>query len=332
VDEGKQVIKRAVKWMAVALVACAVLFVLNVRDIGVLLLVFTSLFAMFVNLDFGWKQGALDIRAIGGKLAHIGLAVFLLGVIASGKFNTTKQTTLPLNQAVEALGHTLTYTGYAPTTDNKYAFHVNVEKNGAPFTLSPVMFDGGQQGMMRNPDIKSFLTSDFYISPISLEQPEPNPAEHGDTYTIEKGKTIALGQYKATFVKFDMNSHNQDAMAGGGGSDMAVGSVLEVTDGKTKEVVTPVTVYGSDGRPTYKPSQSKLLNATVQLVSMNVGGMGSNPSSVTIDVRHGTEGQQHADALIVEASIKPFIGLVWAGTLVMFIGFFVAMMKRLREE
>jgi cytochrome c biogenesis factor len=35
--------------------------------------------------------------------------------------------------------------------------------------------------------------------------------------------------------------------------------------------------------------------------------------------------------LIVEASIKPFIGLVWVGTLIMFIGFFVAMMKRLKE-
>ena len=90
-------------------------------------------------------------------------------------------------------------------------------------------------------------------------------------------------------------------------------------------------VYGMDGRPTYKPSQSKLMNATVQLVSMNVGGMGENPSSVTIGVHHSGEVKQQTDALIVEASIKPFIGLVWAGTLVMFIGFFFAMMKRLQE-
>jgi cytochrome c-type biogenesis protein CcmF len=330
-DDWKQVGMRALRWMSVSLLACVGLYFVGVRETGVLMLILTSLFAMLVNFEFGWKQGTKDLRAIGGKLAHIGLAVFLLGVIASGKYNTTKQTTLPLNQPVEALGHTLTYTGYAPTPDDKYAFHVNVEKNGAPFTLSPVMFDGGQQGMMRNPDIKSFLTSDFYISPISLEQPEPNTGDHGNTYTIEKGKTITLGQYKATFVKFDMNSHSQDAMTGGGAGDMAVGSVLEVTDGKTKETVTPMMMYSVDGRPTYKPSQSQLMNATVQLVSMNIGGMGPDPSSVTIDVRHAGEGRQSVDALIVEASIKPFIGLVWAGTLVMFVGFFVAMMKRLQE-
>ncbi|HCV43086.1 MAG TPA: hypothetical protein DGH68_06345 [Bacteroidetes bacterium] len=330
-DKVKEVLKRALKWVVVSLAACIALFFAGVTDVGVLTLIFTSAFALFVNLDFGWKQGVLDIRAIGGKLAHIGLAVFLLGVIASGRFNETKQASLPLNRPVEALGHTLTYTGYAPTPDNKYAFHVKVEKNGSTFTLSPVMFDGGQQGMMRNPDIKSFLTSDFYISPISLEQPEPDHAEHGDTYTIEKGKTIALGQYKATFVKFDMNTHSQEAMAGGGAGEMTVGAVLELSDGKATETVTPIMTYAKDGRPTYNAAQSKLLNAPIQLTAMNVGGMGSASSSVTIEVLHPGEDGPQSDALIVEASIKPFIGLVWVGTLIMFIGFFVAMMKRLKE-
>ena len=330
-DNGKELLKRSLRWTAVSVIACVVLYFMGKSDMDVLALVFTSLFAMLVNLEFGWKQGTKDIKAIGGKIAHIGLAVFLLGVIASGKYNTTQRLSLSLNQPVEVLGHTLTYTGYKPTQDNKYAFNVNVEKEGTTFTLSPMMFDGGQQGMMRNPDIASSLTRDFYISPMSLEQPEPDHAEHGETYTIEKGKTISLGQYKATFVKFDMSAHSQDAMTGSPERNMSVGSVLELTDGKTKETVTPVMFYGADGRPTYKASPSKLMGATVQLVSMNVGGMGPAPSSVTIGVHQMGEVKQQADALIVEASIKPFIGLVWAGTVVMFVGFLVAMMKRLAE-
>jgi cytochrome c biogenesis factor len=41
------------------------------------------------------------------------------------------------------------------------------------FTLLPVMFEAPQQGIMRHPDIVSKFTSDFYLSPISLEPAQP---------------------------------------------------------------------------------------------------------------------------------------------------------------
>ncbi len=328
-DEGKEVFKRALKWFAVSLAASCLLFVFGIRALDTLLLVFASLFTLFVNLEFGWKQGAADLKAIGGKVAHIGLAVFFLGVIASGKYSTTKHVSLELNHPQQTLGHTLTYVGYEPTADGKYAFNVNVEYNGKAFRLSPLMFDAGQQGTMRNPDIASSLTGDFYLSPVSLEEPISDQADQGDVYTIEKGKAVSLGQFKATFVRFDMNSHGEGATMNGEG--MSIGSVLELTDGNRMETITPVTVYSPDGHQTFKPSQSKLLNATVQLVSMNVGGMGSSNSAITIDVRREGENARKMEALVVEVSTKPFIGLVWLGSVVMFLGFTLAAMRRLQE-
>ena len=326
-DQGKEVLKRMLKWTIVSLVVCATLAIAFVHEIGVLVLVFASIFAMLVNLEFAWKQRSNGLKSIGGKMAHIGLALFLLGVIASGKYNTSKQTSLALNQPVETLGYTLTYTGYRPTPDNKFAFNVKVEKDGKTFVLSPVMFEGGQQGMMRNPDIASFIMRDLYLSPLALQDAGADNADHAETYTIEKGKTVSVGQCSATFVKFDMSAHDPNTMNGGRTGDMTVGSLLELTDGATKETLTPSVVYDLAGQPTYKPSQSRLLNATIQLVSMNVGGRSADPSSVTISVRP----TRQSEALIVEASIKPLIGLVWTGTVVMFVGFFLAMMKRLQE-
>ncbi len=331
-DIAKEVLKRTLKWLAVAAIGTGALYPFGVHDIATLGLVFTSLFAMFVNIEFGWKQGKADIKAIGGKLAHIGLAVFLLGVIASGKYSTTAQVALEINQPQQVLGHMLTYTGHVPTPDGKYAFNVNVEENGNVFQLSPVMFSAGEQGTMRNPDIASSLTSDFYISPISLEEGTHDQAEEaGDVYTIEKGKTVSFGQYSATFVKFDMNAHSGDAMTAGKAGEMNVGSVLELTDGKTRETITPMTVYAADGQQTFKSSQSKLLNATIQLVGMNVGGMGAEASTVTIGVQRGNGTHEHADSLVVDVSVKPLIVLVWLGTFVMLAGFSMAMTKRLRE-
>lgn len=328
-DQTREVIKRAAKWMLASVIVCAGLYAAGVRETGVLILSFSAVFAILVNLEFAWKQGVKDIRAIGGKLAHIGLGIFLLGVIASGRYNTTVQTSLTLNQPVQTLGYSLTYTGYSQTPDNKYAFHVKVEKEGQAFVLSPLMFDGGEQGMMRNPDIASFLMRDFYISPVSLQNAE---SEQADTYTIEKGKSVSVGPYKATFVKFDMSAHDQTAMTNSTPGDMTVGSVLELSDGKTNETVTPVVVYNPTGQPVYKSSQSRLMGATIQLVSMNVGGMGQDPSSVTIAVHRENETQAQNEALVVEASVKPLIGLVWAGTVVMFVGCILAMLKRLRES
>jgi cytochrome c biogenesis factor len=41
---------------------------------------------------------------------------------------------------------------------------------------------------------------------------------------------------------------------------------------------------------------------------------------------------QTNEVLTVTASIKPFISLVWAGVAVMVIGFFVSMIRRLKES
>jgi cytochrome c-type biogenesis protein CcmF len=140
---------------------------------------------------------------------------------------------------------------------------------------------------------------------------------------------VSIGTVKATFVKFDMGQHDKDAMAQGS-SGMSVGSVLQLTNGSATEMVTPVAVYSMDGAPTYKATQSKLMNAQIQLVSMNVG-MGSEASAVTVGVTR-EDGHMHApEALVVEASIKPYINLLWGGTLVMMFGFVLSILKRAKE-
>jgi cytochrome c-type biogenesis protein CcmF len=189
------------------------------------------------------------------------------------------------------------------------------------------MFDAGQQGTMRNPDIAAGFVQDFYISPISIQQDENHASHESDTYTIEKGGSVTVGAAKATFVKFDMGEHGQESMTAGG--QMAVGSVLEVSDGRNTETIVPAIIYANDGTQQFRTSSSRVLNASIDLVAMNVG-MGGEKSSVTIGVRRDSHDHHHhsPEALIVEASIKPFISLVWTGTVLMFAGFILAILKR----
>ncbi len=215
-EDGKGLARRSAKWLGVSVVVGMLLYILGVKHASMLLLACSSLFAFFVNLEVGITVARGNPRFLGGKLAHAGIALFLLGVIATGKYAPMEHLVLPLNMPQQALGHSLTYTGYTERPDGKVEFHVAIEQNGSSFTLSPVMFDAGQQGLMKNPDIASFLLRDFYLSPVSFEQQQAAAAD-GDTYTIRKGETVDIGGAQATFVSFDMGAHGKDAMARGDG-------------------------------------------------------------------------------------------------------------------
>ena len=321
-------LKKAIPSFVIAVIGVVGLMLLNIREPIVLLFIGGSLFALAGNGYFAWKLGRIDIRSIGGKVAHAGIAVFFIGVIVSGKYSVTQHLTLPKDVATHALGQTMTYTGWSYDEDQKAAFRVRIEQDGKEFYMTPIMFDAGQQGTMRNPDIASFMTSDLYISPVSLD--DASSSVHHEHYDIQKGKSVMIGDIEATFVRFDMGSHGQDAMASGNGA-MQIGSVLQLKNHVGSETVTPTAVYEPGGTTTYKPTSSKLLGANIQLVSMHVA-MDAGASMVTVEVQHSGETQHAPEALIVEASIKPWIGLVWAGTIIMTLGFLLSLLKWRRTQ
>jgi len=324
-EDTVQALKRAVKWIALSAAFAFVMEQFGVQDVMMLLLGFASSFALFVNLEIAYLTAKGDPRLMGGKIAHIGLAIFFLGVLASGKYSEKQHLALSIDTPQQAFGYTLTYTGNRPIGGNKFAFNVKVEKGGTRFDLSPVMFQSGEQGLMRTPDIKSFLSSDLYVSPVSLEQGTGAEEQHGEMVSIKKGETVSLGDVKATFVRFDMGSQGTSA-----GGEMKVGSVLELSSARGNETVTPTALYNQQNPPTYEPVASKLLGANIQLVSMNVD-MGSRQSTVTVEVLRPTAMTTPREVLEVEASVKPFIDLVWFGTILLFIGIIISMLRRKQE-
>ncbi len=326
-EEGAETFKRSLKWLAASLVVTVAMGYLGVHEILMLLFGFASSFAFFVNVESAYRTAKGDPRLMGGKIAHIGLALFFLGVLASGRYGQKQHLALQLNTPQQAFGYTLTYTGERPVEGNRFAFDVDVSKGGSKFTLSPIMFSAGEQGVMRNPDIKSFMTRDLYLSPVSMDRTE-NPVGRGESVTIKKGETVSLGEVKATFVKFDMGNHGVAAMTAGQG--MEVGSVLELSSPAGKETVTPVAVYSQQSAPTYRPATSKLLGANVTLVNMNID-MGSKQSTVTLELIRPGDPTTKSEVLQVEASVKPFMNLVWSGTILLFVGLIISMLRRKEE-
>jgi cytochrome c-type biogenesis protein CcmF len=327
---GKDITKRSAAAFVVSVAVTVALVSLGMRDVLIALLLFSAAFAFLVNVDIVFRVARGNARFAGAYLAHVGLSLVFLGIIGSGKYSQKENVALRLNSPRKALGYTLTYLGSKPTDDGKYEFDVQVEKHGRKFVLAPVMFHSQYSNeTMRNPDIAMFLTKDFYISPVSVED-EREAGHDGETYHLKKGVATSAGDLTLTFTGFEMSHNSEKNMVNGSG--FAIGADIEVTRGGTTEAVVPVTIYREGKTPTYQSALLKDGKTSIQLLHMNVD-MTTKESSIAIAV-HRDEQQARSEkdeVLVVEASVKPFISLLWTGTVILFVGFIVSIIRRAKE-
>lgn len=310
-ESSRQIVQNSIGAIVAAVTVLVLLVVAGLRDIMIGLLAFASLFAFFVNVVRLYRLSREDIRFTGGPLAHIGLAVLFLGIIGSGRYGEKKTASLPSNQTKEVLGYQLTYTGSKPMPDGKWRFSITVNKDGSQFVLDPVMFQSEyNNSLMRNPDYSAFLTRDFYIEPVSLEESSPtSPTGGGTTLELKKGESKASGDVTVTFVRFEMNHTGMESPTGTSG--ITIGAVLEVKRGDSKEQVIPVTVY--KGKDIAQAHEAKTKDGTIgfQLIGMNVDsptkGRGSTIELNVTGLGGPASASQRSEILIIEASVKPFM-------------------------
>ncbi len=317
-EDGMFLKEKSWKSLLASLLGTVVIAFFSEWNVMYLLFIFASLFAFFVNIEMVYLTIRGDFRMIGGKIAHIGMAVFLIGAIISGKFDQKQTAMLELGTPQEIFGYTVTYNGKNIVEGNKTAFTVTVQKEGSTAILLPMMFPMENEGVMRTPDIQSFFTHDVYISPSGIEE---QTMDSSSNITLHKGESAKIGSAMVKFSAFDMGGHNAERTDG----ETKVGVNLEITSGSKKETVIPYVIFAGQ-QPKYFGAESKLLGEMIQLVAMNIGGMGDGHSSIQISLKNNNE------VLVIEASIKPFIILVWIGTLLVFVGLIISILRRKRAD
>ncbi len=322
-QEGMDLLRRSLRSLTISVFAGIGFYLAGVREARFLGLCIAAVFALVVNVEIGIGIAKGNWTFLGGKIAHVGLALFLIGVVTTGRYATSERIVLPLGVPQHALGRTLTYLGDRTRPDGKTAFRVRVDEGQSQVVLEPVMFDAGQQGVMKNPDIASSFTRDFYLSPLSYEEAE-DPSE---SYTIAKGQSVIAGAVAIRFVEFKMEGEHS-AMGRTQDGGVTVGAVLSLERGNDHETIVPTAVVRQGKSPEFSQEHSTLLGGDLQLAGMNIGGEGT--AAIRLVVGRSNPASM-SGVLVVEASTKPFIILLWVGTIVMFSGFAVAMVKRMKE-
>jgi len=179
VQDALFTLRRSLTSLGVASVVCLALLFAGVRDAGAMPLIFAAVFALVVNVRFGAAAARRDWRSLGGKIAHAGVALFLLGVVATGRFALKEHAVLPQYSPRTVLGRSMTYLGTMDRPGGRLEFEVSVTGPRESFRLTPSMAPGEEQGVLRTPAIASLLTEDVYISPVGLQAPEATPASTG---------------------------------------------------------------------------------------------------------------------------------------------------------
>jgi len=322
-------LKNLLNPLVASLVFTLGLIVYGMRDIEIIVFAFGSAFSLFVNLLVGYRIFKGNPKYAGGSIAHVGLALMFLGFVSSARYDDKATVSLEKGKPVEVLdGYTLTYTGYNPLDRDRYAFNVHVVKGDQHFTISPIMYYSEfTQGLMRNPDIVNLIWKDFYVSPLSLDEPKDQSKR---VEIFMKGERKTFGNTNIKFVDFDFSDVQKGKMATG--ETFSIGAIFELDKDGKKEKLS-ATMTNSEGGVSYPPVKSSLENWEIAIVRLMPNREDPSKSQVEVSITDLNDAGkvQTGETLIVEASVKPLINLVWVGTLTMLVGFIVTIIRRTQE-
>ncbi|MGB2867662.1 MAG: cytochrome c biogenesis protein CcsA [Bacteroidota bacterium] len=332
-SKGRSLLKRMAIPLGLAAVTTILVLILGSEEFLILLFVFCSAFSLFANVMVGYDIYIGNPKFAGGAIAHIGIAIMCIGFVTSERYNQKKTLSLERGKTVEAMGYQMTYVGYHPVDEGRFAFNVEVEKDGRKRVVAPTMYYSEfTKSLMRHPDLINYINRDFYVAPLSLEEASTGGEEK--TFELLKGAEAVLGDLKMTFVDFDFNNFQKGAMLEGKG--FAIRAILAVTDG-TKKATIEVTMKNGPEGVQYIPAtftSSQKQSYEFNLVRMMPDREDKSKSKVEISVKApraaGTTPRD--ETLVVEASIKPYINLVWVGTVTLVVGFFLTILRRVGES
>lgn len=305
------------------------LIIFAVRDIPMIIWAFASAFALFVNLFVGYKVFRGNPKYAGGAIAHIGVALLFLGFLSSARYDEKATVSLEPGREMTVLGdYHLTYVGNRQIGPEKWGFDIKVEHGSDVFSVTPVLRVNNQDNStMRHPDIVNMYTKDFYVTPLSVEEAEEGGKK--ESISFLKGESREVAGLSVRFVDFDFSDMEKGRMLEGGG--FTIGAILEVTQNGKSETIKPL-MKNNGGEVEYTSAKSSFSELEFSIIKLQPNREEKSKSRVEIAVHDPSDHSiAKPERLVIEASIKPYINLVWMGTITLVVGFIITIIRRVQE-
>ncbi|WP_299984570.1 cytochrome c biogenesis protein CcsA [uncultured Pontibacter sp.] len=349
-----------------------------------ILLFVVSLFAVFANFSIILGLLQKKITLSGGAVAHIGIALMLIGILfSSGYSNIISQNNSGMlysrefpdeinrdnvllwrNTPVQMDRFKVSYHGqfqevkgvpgyvnkellyqtddmykaiargriqvkdkvYFETGDtldlispeNTY-YEVNYASEKENFVLYPRAQVNPNMGLLASPDIKHFAGKDLYTHVSTV----PDPNEEKDwgelqEYEVSAGDTLVINDYIAVFNGIEQIEQVPGVQLAEG--DVAVQAAMKIMGERKNYHAHPVLMI-----------KDQMMGRVPEIIE----DLGIRITFLNIDTENhkfkiGVNVTQK-DYIILKAMEKPFVNILWIGTIIMSIGFVMAIVRRNKE-
>lgn len=188
------------------------------------------------------------------------------------------------------------------------------------FVVYPEAEVNPTMGLLAHPSRKIYLDRDVYVHVSTVLKEDEEPKFEFYNFNLAIGDTAQTARAKLVFERI-----TTDPTDGTEYELIARAHIRMVTDlGKTVEA-TPIYRIDKDNRVTIKDHYIDDLHTSVAFVGVN-----TETGKVNVQVQERVNPPD--DIVVIQAIQKPWINLLWLGTLVLTLGFGVAMVRRIREN
>ncbi len=294
----------------------------------------TGIWALYSNV-WQFRKVMSQHRLPAAPLAHIGLALLLIGATTSSGLEKREKITLTQGEPEQALGlYNLTFTGYQPA-GNDTSFLVTVtdintggksENSSYEANLKHINKDP-DAGVVREPHIKKTLLGDVYISPLGTRiGPPPLPA---GKLELLKDEHVKLGGYTFTLKGTEAFRKTPESPA------TRLSAIITGQRGEeTIELRPSISMVNGDLRmdTAYLPDSSGSISMLLEHAPRGGSMFAVSGAFLDPEAANTMSTARETNAMAVEISTKPLISLLWIGSLLLFIGGALALTARTAER
>jgi cytochrome c-type biogenesis protein CcmF len=319
------------------------------------LAMWAGIYSLIANGTYIFKVLKGNLKMAGASISHLGFALMVIGILISsskkelisinntgiaisgltdvkGKAeNPAENVTLIYGVPTPMGKYVVTYEGDSSVTKNdRVYFKINFKTGDTTakkeeFNIYPNAFlVKGDEGMnlSSNPGARHYLTRDVFVYITSWLNPNAQPADTSafrNTW-VKKGDTVF---YSKGYVLVDNiitanKNDNKDLPV----VDSAWLSELKVISQDGRRYDATPAYFVKDRQPSVKVDTVYTQNLVLNINSVK-------GDEIELGIRESNAVMRY---ITLKAYGFPYINVLWAGTVIMVIGFFLSMYRRLKEK
>lgn len=343
--------KLSLSFFVSVIATCIIEYYLRFPRVQHILLLFTSIWAITANFDYLVRIVNGKIKHSGSSIAHIGIGMILLGALVS---NVDKQI-ISRNMLNVDLGkdfpnneNILLYKGDTLAMGQYYVSYKGKSKEGVnlfyeieyfkanhttgklekEFSLNPIVQLNERMGNVSEPSTKRFFDKDIYthITYAELEEDKKDSDKaykDAKTHKINIGDTVVTSNSIFTLEAINKEINKKDLALNN--EDLAVGAKLKIVD------VNKKTYYAE---PVFIIQSGSIFTKEIEITDLGLkfGFTKVDPETNKFEITVAEKKSNIRDFVIMKAMIFPGINILWIGCILMFIGTWIAVRKRIDES